>query len=230
MFKWQPALDWDSAPGKLIIQLLNVLPADRNILITIFGTAPLQMAFPGAEVSRDVDAFANEDIDAIDREHHLDSPSLQPKIHRCSGSSFQAGPNWQDRAYTVLRMNHEVRFAHPLDILVSKLHRFGERDRQAFRLIINQTGHPTEAEMLQELRHAADLYRPGFEKERQSGIWENTGELWRICFGRTIDVRAEIVRPALERRKSDYHQTRPELKDVLRDAGASPPADRESSR
>jgi hypothetical protein len=217
---WSPKLDWGSPPGKLIDQLLVILPSDKQITITVFGTAPLQMAYKNAAVSLDVDAFANEDIEAIVHEHGLDGPNYQPKIHLCADSSFQAGPNWQDRAYVISRNGHVVRFPHPYDILISKLHRFGERDKQAFQFVIEQTGHPTEQELLEELKRAVDLYRPSFDEERQSRIWHNTLVAWRFFFHREIDVRNEIVQPALERRKSDYHQTRSGLKDILKKGSA----------
>jgi hypothetical protein len=212
---WLPNLGWDSAPGKLIDRLLDVLPSDKQFLITVFGTGPLQMAYKNTEVSVDVDIFANEDIEAIVSEHGLDNAIQPPIIHLCADSSFQAGPNWQDRAYVVPRKGHLVRFPHPYDILVSKLHRFGERDKQAFELVIKNTGHPTERDLLQELRRSVDLYRPGFDEERQSRIWENTVEAWKYFFGHAIDVRSEIVRPGLERRKADYDQTRSGLKNTL---------------
>ena len=93
---------------------------------------------------------------------------------------------------------------HPWDVLVSKLQRLEEKDLEAFKLVIAKTGHPTEAEFSQLLQKAVDLYRPKFDEETARGdMMMNTRILWQTLWQKEIDVRAAIIRPALERSRHD---------------------------
>jgi len=167
-------------------------------------------------LSNDVDIFADEDLQTIVSHHSLDDNQVQdPRIHLCSGSSFQTGPNWQDRALVVNRKGHRVRLPHPHDILVSKLPRLEQRDLLAYTVVIENTGHPSEAELIEELQNAVDLYRPSFDEEKGSAIWQNTMDLWKVLFKREIDVRGTIVSPALDRRRGDYDMARGGSKNFL---------------
>jgi len=102
-----------------------------------------------------------------------------------------------------------IDWTHPIDILIAKLHRYEEKDRRAFELVRERTGHPSEQEMLTELQYSVDLYRPNFDEEVAGDITTNTRVMWQDIFGREIDVRREIIAPALERRKQGYHDDLP---------------------
>jgi hypothetical protein len=120
------------------------------------------------------------------------------------------------RAVKVERHGHLFRFVHPWDVLVSKLQRLEEKDVEAFKLVIAKTGHPTEEEFIRHLQKAVDLYRPKFDEETARGdMMANTHELWRILWQKEIDVRAAIIRPALERARHDYVPADPALKTRL---------------
>ncbi|HEX5400135.1 MAG TPA: hypothetical protein VFY06_13905, partial [Verrucomicrobiae bacterium] len=107
-------------------------------------------------------------------------------------------------------------FPHPWDILVSKLQRLDPKDVQAFKLVIEQTGHPTEKEFAAHLQNAVDLYRPKFDEESARGdMFANTKILWQELWKKEIDVRAAIIRPALERARHDYEPPDPNLKTRL---------------
>jgi len=130
------------------------------------------------------------------------------------------------RALESERHGHLFRFFHPWDVLVSKLQRLEDKDLEAFKLVIGRTGRPTEEEFINHLQKAVDLYRPKFEEEASLGdIFNNTQLLWHTLWKKSIDVRAAIIRPALERSRHDYEAGDPSLKARLanlRSPGSGP--------
>ena len=129
--------------------------------------------------------------------------------------SFRTSPWWHTRAKTVARGNVHVTVPHPLDILLGKLDRLEQKDLDAFRMVIRMTGHPTADELKRELQNAVDLFRPSFDDESSNRYPENTRRLWRELFGSEIDLRAEIIAPALARRRAGYGEPPPDYKRVL---------------
>jgi hypothetical protein len=97
------------------------------------------------------------------------------------------------------------------------LDRLAPNDLEAFRRVIAAAGHPTAEEMTHELQNAVDLFRPGFDEESANRFKENTEQLWREIFKSEIEVRKEIIAPALARRKEGYGETPPDYKSVLRE-------------
>ncbi len=142
--------------------------------------------------------------------------SEQCDVRICDPLAFKSTFDWRARAIEVERHGHLFRFVHPWDVLVSKLQRLEEKDLDAFRLVIAKTGHPTEQEFLRHLQKAVDLYRPKFDEETQRGdMMANTRLLWQELWGRTIDPRAEIIRPAVERTNRAHSDFDPTLKEQL---------------
>jgi len=88
--------------------------------------------------------------------------------------------------------------------------------------VIKHTGHPTEAEFLTELQFSVDLFRPAFDEEMTGDITTNTAVMWPEIFGRAIDVRREIIAPALARLRAGYEPDLPkrDYKADLRQIGA----------
>jgi hypothetical protein len=57
---------------------------------------------------------------------------------------------------------------------------------------------------LNELQFSVDLFRPSFDEEVPGNITHNTAIMWEDIFGRPIDVRQEIIAPALARLRAGY--------------------------
>lgn len=218
--KWNPVVKWDSPAGQLLKLLVAALPKDHVFRITVFGSAPLQLSLDANFLSADVDIFAEEDLTEIIKSNRLGMGQHPVYIEQCVPSTFSAGPDWPLRAYTERLENAEFCLPHPIDILVSKLSRLEEKDVRAFRLVHELTKSPTEEQLREVLMNAVDLFRPRFDEESATGdIFLNTRRVWEILYGKQIDVRAEIIAPALVRRKKGYGTHWAGLKDGLSKLG-----------
>jgi hypothetical protein len=215
MTAWTPHLDWNAPAGKLLDELAAVMPAHTVHAITVFGSAPLQLALDSAFLSADVDVISPEDLGELIRAHSLGQDQRPLYLEQCQPSAFVTASDWPTRAFHARRGSVNYCFPHPLDLLVSKLQRLEKKDLEAFRLV-RRRGLFSEDEFKAALMNAVDIYRPRFAEE-QSGadIFENTRAVWREIYGKTIDVRLEIVVPALARRKLSYGGAAPNRKAQL---------------
>ena len=132
-----------------------------------------------------------------------------------TGESFRTSPRWRQRAEAVQRDNVTLTIPHPVDILIGKLDRLDAKDLKAFERTIQLTGHPTADELKRELQNAVDLFRPAFDDDSPNRFPENTRKLWRELFHGEIDIRREIIEPAIVRRKQGYGETPPDYKRTL---------------
>ena len=199
------SVDLNTVAGQLLCKLADNLPQDRPWRITAFGSAFIQIQVDSTLLSADVDVFCDEEdlqpwVDAIGAAQGQADFYIQV----CSGLNFRTSPHWSTRAKSVTYRHCTFVFPHPIDILIAKLNRLDEKDFEAFHRVIRNTGHPTEAEMIRELQNAVDLFRPSFDEENASDLVNNTRRLWPIIFGREIDPRAEIIAPALAKRRAGY--------------------------
>lgn len=214
---------WDSPAGKMLDRVVAVLPVERTWKLIVFGSAPLQLGLDETFVSADVDItmeYPDEDV-AVERclnEAQMLKGQQDFYVEVVPRYVFNAPHDWQTRAYREQRRHVEFTFPHPVDILVAKVCRVAEKDLNAFRLVRRLTGHPTPEELIRLLRNAVDIYRPRFDEEFGGDPVANTKVVWREIFGADIDVRAEIIRPALEERRKYFNQGEG-LKDKLRAIG-----------
>ncbi|MEO5803375.1 MAG: hypothetical protein ABIR24_07570 [Verrucomicrobiota bacterium] len=216
---WRAEIDWNTVAGQFLQKFLSQLPSDRHFQITLYGSAPLQLTVDRSLLSGDIDLFPNDeqDIAAIIRALKLDKESggifyLEAGYEL----SFRTSPLWRSRAKTFQLANVTLTLPHPFDILIGKLDRLAPKDIKAFEIVIAATGHPTAGEMKHELQNAVDLFRPSFDEESPNRYTENTERLWREIFKSEIDVRKEIIAPAIARRKEGYGETPPDYKSILR--------------
>lgn len=214
---WNGAVEWSTPAGELLKAFLAGLPQDRNYRFTVYGSAALQLTVARDLLSGDVAIFSNdgEDLTALiaggpfDKEHgglYLDSGFEL---------SFRTSPRWRERAKVFNLGNATITIPHPVDILIGKLDRLEDKDMRAFERVRAVTGHPTAEEFIKELQGAVDLFRPSFEEESPNRYLENTERLWRTLFGAEIDVRNQIIAPALARRRQGYGHSTPNYKSRL---------------
>ena len=202
---WSVETRLDTPAGQVLQQLAAALPAGREFQITLFGSAPLQMEIEVSLLSGDVDLFSDaEDLEEFVKAAGLGDEQKRPYIQVCSGLNFRTSPLWGTRTREIKIRNCTFVLPHPIDILIAKLNRLEEKDLEAFRVVLRKTGHPTEQELIRELQFAVDLFRPGFDEENAADLTNNTHRLWPLLYGRAIDVRAEIISPALAKRRAGY--------------------------
>jgi hypothetical protein len=227
---WQPTLDWQTSAGQALQRVLTALPRDRDWFINVFGSAPLQMGLDPNFASADVDVFTRQDwreivLQAISAVG-LDKSQSEFYVQCVPENAFRTSQRWRDRAFVTERDGIAFRFAHPIDILIGKLNRLAEKDVRAFRLVIDKTGHPSDAELIAELRVAPELFSfatmPLFGGS--GSFWANVEALWPQFFGRKIEVEKEILIPARDalREAYDTPDWRADLEKLAQD---SPEAD-----
>jgi hypothetical protein len=214
---WAGEIDWATPAGQLLQKFLVALPKDRPFHFTLYGSAPLQLTVDRQLMSGDVDLFSDDDED-------LAALIVAAKLDKTHGGfylepgfelSFRTSPRWRQRAKTVQRDNVTLTIPHPVDILIGKLDRLDAKDLKAFERTIQLTGHPTAAELKRELQNAVDLFRPAFDDDSPNRYPENTRKLWRELFHTEIDIRQEIIEPAIARRKQGHGEAPPDYKRTL---------------
>ncbi len=217
---WQPQLNWAAPAGRLLDRVVAALPPERAWEIIVFGSAPLQLGLDPGFVSGDVDLIADLAIEPFLGLAGLLKEQCPFYADLCQLHVFAAPADWRVRAHAETRRHVRFLFPHPIDILTSKVCRMDEKDLAAFRLVREHTGHPTPEEMIHALRCAVDIYRPGFEGEERGDAIANTERLWREIFGARIDVRREIIQPAVAERGRYFDPTVGQaLKERLRQIG-----------
>jgi len=126
---WTDTVDWSTPAGIALKKLIAQLPRDREFLITLFGSAPIQITIEPSLLSSDVDLFCDDaDLNQYVRNAGLAQGEKDFYIQVCSGLNFRTSPRWIGRAKSVQIENCTVRLPHPIDILIAKLNRLDEKD------------------------------------------------------------------------------------------------------
>jgi hypothetical protein len=216
---WAGSIDLTTRAADLLRKLVAVLPQDRELTITVFGSAPIQICVDSSLTSADVDVFSEvEELREWVEHAGLGQDRTEFYVQVSSELNFRTSQRWKGRTQSAQIGNCKFVFPHPIDILIAKLNRLDDKDARAFEVVRAKTGHPTEAELIKELQLAVDLFRPSFDEEQGHDIANNCRRLWPLIFGREIDPRAEIIAPALAIRKAGYGEPTRDYKQELRDA------------
>ena len=216
---WAGSIDLTTQAAHLLEKLVAALPQDREFIITVFGSAPIQICVDSSLTSADVDVFSEfEELrEWVDRAG-LGQDKAEFYVQVSSELNFRTSPRWKNRTQSTRIGNATFVFPHPIDILIAKLNRLDDKDVRAFRAVLSKTGHPTEAELIKELQLAVDLFRPSFDEEQGHDLANNCRRLWPLIYGREMDPRKEIIAPALAIRKAGYGEPTRDYKQELRDA------------
>ena len=214
---WTGKVDWDTPAGALLQRFFATLPPERRFRFTLYGSAPLQLTLDRTWLSADVDLFSDDDEDLNELVRRAGLAKEQGTFYLEPGFalSFRTTSHWRSRAKTVELGNVAITIPHPLDILIGKLGRLDEKDLKAFRMVIKLTGHPTMDEFKRELQNGVDLFRTSFDEESPNRFPDNTRRLWRELWQAEIDIRHEIITPALARRAQGYGEPPPDYKRAL---------------
>jgi hypothetical protein len=144
-------------------------------------------------------------------------PQDHPTVLNVFGSKlrfdgkFIGSLTWRDRAREEVHGNVTVYIASPLDVLVDNIKRLEQEHLDAFDLATRGTDKvPTEDELKAALMNVVDMYRPPFPEEYWAGDpVENTRRLWWYLYGHDIDVRKEIIVPAIKSRQEIWGEDTP---------------------
>ncbi len=211
----------------MLQKVFAILPEDKSIVLSLFGSGPLSMGISADLVSADLDIIESPDLMPALETSGLLKGKAPFYVELCPPGTFTAATDWRTRAFEFREGRITVIFPHPIDILVSKVKRMAEKDFEAFETVIASTGHPTELELKESLQRCVDLFKPSFDEEWPSDPIVNTQLLWQRLFGKKIDVRKEIIAPALAARKSVYGPTGTEdTSDRLKRIGEGPRKDK----
>ena len=220
---WLKEINWQTPAAIALKAVFAQLPQDQHFDITLFGSSPLQLGLDSSFLSADVDLFGAFDerayLKSIVEQAGLAKSGERMYVQVCEPGNFKTSPLWQRRAFTTEVGNVTLTLPHPIDILIAKLHRLADKDMAAFHLVIKHTGHPTEPEFRKELQNAVDLFRPNFDEEMVGDITTNTRVLWQELWGMNINVRTEIIAPALAARRDGYDFPTTDWKAELRRLG-----------
>ena len=218
---WVPQINWNAPAGKVLRHFISCLPKTSRFSFTVFGSAPLQLGLEDSFLSGDVDIFAPHEFSSVIQMAGLAKGMAEIYIEQCDESVFIASTSWKERSYTIELDNVLITFPHPVDILVAKIRRLAPKDLRAYHLVYSKTGHPTEDELKLALQRVVDIYRPAFDEDDTGGDpLGNTLIVWKELYHKEIDVRAEIIKPALAKRRESYGLNAPQLKIELRQIGS----------
>jgi hypothetical protein len=217
-------LNWDAPNGQVLKTFIEGLPQDHPIVLNVVGSTPLQMRLDPTFLSGDVDIFSSEDLSACLETMKLGKEHAEPYIELVPSFVFITTPSWRDRATKQAFGNVTVYVASPLDVLVGKLKRLATKDLDAYDLVKQKTGGPTEEELKAALRNVVDMYRPAFDEENPGGDpIANTRRLRQHLYGHDIDVRREIILPAIEARREASGFNVPDYRAKLREISEESP-------
>jgi hypothetical protein len=232
---WPPTINLNTPAWRTLQNLLAEAPPspDQNRLI-VFGSAALQLTVASNLLSADIDISLDvvtvgpRGMTTPRAEEHLRRAAAKvnaslgkdlPYIQVYHWMTFQPANRWERRAFEKIEGGWRLVYPHPYDTLFSKLRRAEAKDIEAFRVVIERTGHPTEAEFIQLCIENYRDFEPRLrttpshlpEVVPPNDLRSNTVRLWQAIWGRSIDIDREITGPALQQLQTDWVDYDPAL-------------------
>jgi len=217
LLPWPPAHpNWDSETGEALKILAERSPCPLSIVL--FGSGALDFTLPFSIKSVDTDIHPDivygkaghtntdrETLCQIVRDLGLGMGQQKKYVQVCAPNAFETLPRWDKRAKTYSHIQLEVTVPHPFDILVAKALRGDEKDISDFQRVFNETGHPTEHELIEELQRGYQLFNvqgdeqvhiPGQHTNKYKGSRKDSvRRVWKQIYGRQVNLEQEVIRP-----------------------------------
>lgn len=168
-WEWCPEIDFQSRSGVVLKKFCEVIspsPDYREIYINVFGSAPIELGLHIAINSNDIDIEPDLyyiEIQKKVKEENLGIGKSTPYIQVAHPGVFKSARSWVDRSETRSIDGIQLRFAHPIDIIIGKLFRLETKDFEGIDRIIKETGRPTRDDLLFYLKNHPDVF--GFRHE-----------------------------------------------------------------
>jgi hypothetical protein len=251
---WPVDVDWESPAGKLLTLLGNAVPPDRRTPIVLFGSAALQVTVAPTVLSNDADIapdiipydarsgefpnpYDRKDLTDLVRAHELGVHQRKLYLQVNAPGAFQPGTGYLRRVMEKDRGNLHITIPHPLDILIAKLHRYEEKDLEAFQKVYAQTGFPSPEALLAELRASPRLFaRQNRSLEHmpsqypESKISKSVPHLFWTLWKKRISVPKDILAPTHQEIASSYRDFGDGHKTNLTDIAATSLAAKEKAK
>lgn len=215
-----PAPCWDTMAGRLLdaffARINDHMPGFEGPL-TVFGSAPIQLCLDGDFVSADADVMVLSHATELRQiaasvVQSTVGPGVMHGVQVCPADWFRTTPHYLARAHIETRHGLRIIVPHLRDILIGKLHRgrvegqegVVPKDLRAFARVRQLCGgRPGEQDLLEDLRACEAYFRPPSAGETNF-FKLNVLDLWRQLFGRSLNVDAEILRPAIQGQAQIY--------------------------
>lgn len=225
-----PTPNWDTVAGRVLDDFFAAIHrelADYQVPVTIFGSAAIQLCYDEHFASADVDVMvlsSGERLRELAGRMGLGRSRTLKSVYGlqiCPPQLFRPTPHYLQRAHVERRHGVTVVVPHVRDILVAKLHRFREegrsgiaaKDRMAFYRVRELSGgHPTEEEMIDDLRWCEPHLRIP-DDGSVNAFRLNVLDLFPEVFGRRLDLESEVLAPARDaaRMPPEVHGPDPEV-------------------
>jgi hypothetical protein len=243
---WPVEIDWASPSGKLLTLLGDAVPRERRTPIVLFGSAALQVTVAPTVLSEDADIapdiipydprsgnfpnpYDRKGLNDLVRAHELGVSQRKLYLQVNAPGAFQPGTGYLRRVMEVDRGNLHITIPHPLDILIAKLHRYEEKDLEAFQKVYALTGFPSPEALVAELRASPRLFA---KQDRslehmpsqypESKISESVPHLFWTLWKIRISVQDDILAPTQEEIASSYLDHKDTHKKSLTDIASAP--------
>lgn len=209
----QPPPRWDTLAGRVLdtffASIHKALP-DYPHPLTVFGSAPIQLCLDEDFASGDVDVMALEGGEVLRRiaaesgVGRAGTIRASHGIQICPPLLFRPTPHYLQRAHIEIRHGLKIIIPHLRDILIAKLHRSRHegqqglvpKDLRAFSRVRQLSGgHPTLAELLEDLTACESCFRPP-QDGSVNAFRLNAEDVLLEIYQHPLDLKRDILEPA----------------------------------